>query len=89
MSKLDTLSGRLQVRVLPELLSELDSEQGRLRTKSFMFGNRRPKQAAIVMTALKAFLELTPAQRDSLYEKHLPKLEGMVDNTAQAGAPTN
>lgn len=87
MSKLDTLSGRLQIRVLPELLSELDSEQGRLRTRTYMFGNRRPKQAAIVMTALRAFLDLTPGQRDALYEKHLPALEGAVEPAAPVPAP--
>jgi len=89
MSKLDTLSGRLQIRVLPQLLSEMDSEQGRLRTRSYMFGNRRPKQAAIVMTALKAFLDLTPGQRDALYERYLPALEGAVDSAASVPAPAN
>lgn len=84
MSKVDALSGRLQIRVLPQLLSEVDSEQGRLRTRSYMFGNRRPKQAAIVMTALKAFLALSPNQRDELYERYLPELEGSAEGTASA-----
>lgn len=87
MSKVDTLSGRLQIRVLPQLLSDVDSEQGRLRTRTYMFGNRRPKQAAIVMTALRAFLDLTPGQRDALYERYLPELEGPTLTTAPAGAP--
>lgn len=87
MSKLESLSGRLQIRVLPQLLSDVDSEQGRLRTRNYMFGNRRPKQAAIVMTALKAFLALTPGQRDALYERYLPELEGTTEDTAPAGVP--
>lgn len=78
MSKLDNLSGRLQLRVLPEILSDLDYEQARLRNSGFMFGNRKPKHAAIVMTALKAFLTLTPSQRDEFYEKFLPQFEETV-----------
>lgn len=85
MSKTDTLLGRLQIRVLPQLLSELDSEQGRLRTRKYLFGNRRPKQAAIVMTALRSFLDLTPGQRDALYERYLPALEDAIENPATLG----
>lgn len=83
MAKFDNLSGRLQLRVLPEILSDLDYEQARLRNSGFMFGNRRPKHAAIVMTAIKAFMALTPNQRDEYYEKFLPLFEETVQNPEQ------
>lgn len=75
MSKLESLSARLQIRVAPTVLAFLDLEIGRLRSSPLMFGNRKPKQAAIVMTAIEAFMELTPAERDGFYNKSLPKFE--------------
>lgn len=75
MSKQAALSARLEIRVAPGVLSEIDMEIGRLRTSDLMFGNRKPKQAAIVMTAIKAFMDLSPADRDSYYARFLPELE--------------
>lgn len=75
MSKLETLTARLQIRVAPTVLSFLDLEIGRLRSSPLMFGNRKPKQAAIVMTAIKAFMDLPPAERDKFYGKYLPEFE--------------
>lgn len=82
MSKMTNLTARLQIRIIPSLLAKIDTETGRLRMSKFMFGNRRPKQAAIVMTALRAFLDLTPGQRDALYERYLPVLENAIENPA-------
>ena len=73
--KIDRLTARLQIRVAPTVLSFLDVETGRLRSSPLMFGNRKPKQAAIVMTAIKAFEGLPSAERDKFYEKYLPEFE--------------
>lgn len=75
MSKQATLSARLEIRVAPSVLSEIDVEIGRLRMSDRMFGNRKPKQAAIVMTAIKAFMSLPVAERDAFYDRFLPELE--------------
>ncbi len=75
MSKQATLSARLEIRVAPTVLSEIDIEIGRLRVSDRMFGNRKPKQAAIVMTAIKAFMSMPTAERDALYDRFLPELE--------------
>lgn len=74
MSKQATLSARLEIRVIPSVLSEIDVEIGRLRMGDKMFGNRKPKQAAIVMTAIKAFMAIPAAERDALYDRYLPEL---------------
>lgn len=75
MSKQAALSARLEIRVAPSVLSEIDMEIGRLRMSDRMFGNRKPKQAAIVMTAIKAFMALPAAERDEAYDRFLPELE--------------
>ena len=80
MSKCENLTERLQIRVPPQIMSDLDFEQGRLRMGSLMFGNRRPKHAAIVMTAIKAFMTMTPEQRDQHYKKFFPELDETVQN---------
>jgi hypothetical protein len=80
MSKQAALSARLEIRVAPSVLSEIDLEIGRLRTSTLMFGNRKPKQAAIVMTAIKAFMDLPPAERDDYYARFLPELETPSNN---------
>jgi hypothetical protein len=76
MSKNESLTARLECRVAPEILALVDVEIGRLRTQPLMFGNRKPKQAAIVMTAIKAFMDLPADQKDQFYAKFLPELEG-------------
>ncbi len=75
MSKLDNLTARLQIRVMPSIMAFLDMEIGRLRTSQLWFGNRKPKQAAIVMTAIKAFMELPAEEKDRLYAKFLPEFD--------------
>ena len=75
MSKQAALSARLEIRVAPLVLSEIDMEIGRLRMSDRMFGNRKPKQAAIVMTAIKAFMSIPAADRDAFYDRFLPELE--------------
>lgn len=75
MSKLASLTARLEIRVAPSVLSLMDQEIGRLRQSPLMFGNRKPKQAAIVMSAIKAFMELPPAERDGFYNRFLPEFE--------------
>jgi len=75
MSKLDNLTARLQIRVVPTIMASLDMEVGRLRTSSLWFGNRKPKQAAIVMTAIKAFMDLSAEEKDRLYAKFLPEFD--------------
>jgi len=73
-TKVDLLTARLECRVAPAVLALVDSEIGRLRTSDFMFGNRKPKQAAIVMTAIKAFMSLPADEKDKYYEKYLSEL---------------
>lgn len=80
MSKQAALSARLEIRVAPSVLSEIDMEIGRLRMSDRMFGNRKPKQAAIVMTAIKAFMALPAAERDASYDRFLPELETPSNN---------
>ena len=67
MNKADIFNGRLDLKVSQEVLSLLDNETARLRITGQKFGNRRPKHAAIVMTAIKHFVSLPPEQRDFHY----------------------
>jgi hypothetical protein len=75
MSKQAALSARLEIRVAPSVLALVDQEIGRLRSSDLMFGNRKPKQAAIVMTAIKAFMSMPEEDRDEFYDRFLPELD--------------
>lgn len=74
MSKGDIFTARLDLKVDPQILADMDIEVSRLRLSKRMFGNRRPRHAAIVMVAVKNFLRLQADQRDEIYNKLIPEL---------------
>jgi hypothetical protein len=76
MSKGDIFTARLDLKVAPRILADMDIEVSRLRLSKHMFGNRRPRHAAIVMAAVKQFLALPADQRDAIYSKSFPELIG-------------
>lgn len=78
MSKADVFTARLDLKVDPQILADMDIEVSRLRLARQMFGNRRPRHGAIVMVAVKHFLSLPPDQRDAAYMKLIPEL---IDGT--------
>jgi len=87
MSKADVLSARMDLRVAPQILADLDMEISRLRMTDQMFGNRRPRHAAIVMAAIKEFLVLSESKRDQAYLKWFAELSGESSPTIVMHAP--
>lgn len=86
MSKADALTARLDLKVAPQILADLDIEISRLRLTKQMFGNRRPRHAAIVMAAVKQFMSLPPEQRDAVYGKWFGELSGETAATVVLGS---
>jgi hypothetical protein len=86
MSKGDIFTARLDLKVDPQILADMDIEVSRLRLSKRMFGNRRPRHAAIVMVAVKHFLGLSADQRDAVYSKLIPELicQETIPNTPTA-----
>ena len=87
MSKSDVLSARMDLRVAPQILADLDMEISRLRMTDQMFGNRRPRHAAIVMAAIKEFLTLPELKRDQAYSQWFAELSGESPPTIVMQAP--
>ena len=75
-NKSNALTARLDLKVTPQTLADLDIEMSRLRLSELMFGNRRPRHAAIVMAAIKHFMTLPADQRDMVYKKWFSELSG-------------
>jgi hypothetical protein len=81
MSKTEALTARLDLKVAPQILADLDIEISRLRLTKQMFGNRRPRHAALVMVAIKQFMTLAPELRDAAYDRWFGELSGETPAT--------
>ena len=88
MSKGEALTARLDLKVAPQILADLDIEISRLRLSKLMFGNRRPRHAAIVMAALKHFMTLPADHRDAVYAKWFNELTGESPATVILNNPS-
>lgn len=75
MSKQDALTGRLSLRVFPEIMDAVDLETMRLRREGLRFDKRKAKQTVIVMTAIEEFLSLPEDVRNKLYLKRVAEYE--------------
>jgi hypothetical protein len=75
MSKQDALSGRVSLRVFPEICDLIDMESIRLRRAGVTFGGRKAKQAVVIMAAVEEFLSIPEEIRNKLYEKRVEQYE--------------
>ena len=75
MSKQDAMTGRLSLRVFPEIVDAVDFETMRLRREGLKFGERKAKQTVIIMTAIEEFLSLPEEVRNKLYLKRIDQYE--------------
>lgn len=75
MSKQDAMSGRISLRVFPEICDMIDLESMRLRREGLRFGERKAKQAVVVMAAIEEFLSLPEEIRNKLYLKRIDEYE--------------
>lgn len=73
--KTEVMTGRINLKVFPEILELVDLEAARLRREGLRFGERKAKSAVVIMTAIEEFLSLPQDIRDKLYIKRLSDYE--------------
>ena len=82
MSKHDALSGRVSLRVFPEINDLIDFESIRLRRAGLTFAGRKAKQAVVIMVAVEEFLSIPEEIRDKLYQKRVGQYEKRLAHPA-------
>lgn len=73
--KTDVMTGRINLKVFPEVVEKVDIEASRLRREGLRFGDRKAKSAVVIMAAIEEFLSLPEEIRDKLYLKRLADYE--------------
>lgn len=73
--KTDVMTGRINLKVFPEIVEKVDIEASRLRREGLRFGDRKAKSAVVIMAAIEEFLSLPEEIRDKLYLKRLAEYE--------------
>jgi hypothetical protein len=73
--KTDVMTGRINLKVFPEIVEKVDIEASRLRREGLRFGDRKAKSAVVIMAAIEEFLSLPEEIRDKLYLKRLADYE--------------
>ena len=73
--KTDVMTGRINLKVFPEILELVDLEAARLRREGMRFGERKAKSAIVIMAAIEEFLSLPEEIRDKLYISRLADYE--------------
>jgi hypothetical protein len=73
--KTSVMTGRINLKVFPEIIDKVDIEASRLRREGLRFGERKAKSAVVIMAAIEEFLMLPEDIRNKLYLKRIAEYE--------------
>lgn len=73
------MTGRINLKVFPEIVELVDIESSRLRREGLRFGERKAKSTIVIMTAIEEFLSLPEEIRNKLYLSRIAKYENCLN----------
>lgn len=76
--KTQVMTGRISLKVFPEILEAVDIEASRIRKEGLRFGQRKAKSAIVIMAAIEEFLAMPEETRNEIYIKRVARYESLL-----------